>query len=185
MKMAKELKQEAQYALVLGLLHLFRALPRRTGIFVSQSLGTAFYMFSAKHRRNTIRHLTIAFGNEKTKQEIRRIARETFRHFGAAAVDAMRIPIFLAKGMDRFIKADHMEYLEEAAEQNRGVIILTGHIGNWELLGAWLAWKKFPLQVIGAPLSNTKLNRLLINTREVSGYMPIELGKKLIAIKAL
>lgn len=179
MKLAKHLKNEIEYVAVLALVRIFRFLPRRACIAVARSIAMAFYRLSARHRRNTIRHLTIAFGHEKSDREIRRIAKNMFRHFAAAAVDTIRTPLMLAEGLDRYITVDHIEYLEEAAQKNRGMILLTGHYGNWELLGAWMTWKNYPLRVIGSPLPNPKLNRLLVETRNQAGYLNIERGKEL------
>ncbi len=179
MKLLKHLKNEIQYRTVLAFVRIFRLLPRRASIAVARRIAIMFYWASGKHRRNTIRHLTIAFGHEKSDREIRRIARDVFGHFATAAVDTIRIPWFLSRGMDRYVKADNLEYLEEAAATGRGIILLTGHYGNWELLGAWLTWKKFPLRVIGSPLANPKLNRLMVETRNQAGYLHLERGKEI------
>ncbi len=165
-----------QYYAVLFLVGIFRILPRRTGISVARCLAMFFYWASGKHRNNTIRHLTLAFGDEKSGREIRRISRNVFRHLAAAGVDAVRIPIFIRQGMDRYIKAENLHYFEEAFGEGNGMILLTAHFGNWELLGAWLTWKGYPLRVVGKPLTNPRLNDLILQIRNQAGYINIARG---------
>lgn len=178
MKIKKKLSDLTVYYLVLYLLKAFRLIPRRTGIAMMRGLSILFYLFSSKHKKNIIRHLTLAFGEEKSKKEIKRLARKVFLHFATAGVDAIRIPIFIKNGMDRYIKADNMHYLENAYKNGKGMILLTGHFGNWELMGAWLAWKKYPLHVVGASNSNPRLKELIVKERRNDGYVSITRAKE-------
>jgi len=69
-----------------------------------------------------------------------------------------------------------MQNFEDAFHRGKGVIMLTGHFGNWELLGAWLTSKNYPLRVIGKPTTNPKLDKLIVKTRNQSGYINIARG---------
>ncbi len=174
--MKKTIKNAVQYHVVNFLVRLFRFVPRRIGIRISRSLALIFYFFAKKQRQNTIRHLTMAFGNEKSEAEIKRIALDVFLHFATAGVDATRIPLFVKEGMNRYIRADNMHHFENAFRKGHGMILLTGHFGNWELMGAWLTWKKYPLRVVGKPLTNPRLNKLILETRNQAGYINIARG---------
>ena len=176
MRIRRKIYNAVQYYVVYFFVCVFRVLPRRAGIRFAQNLALIFYFFARKHRRNTIKHLTMAFGNEKTEKEIRQIARRMVFHFAAAGVDAIRIPIFLKQGMDQYIRAENMHYLEEVYREGKGMILLTAHFGNWELMGAWLTWKKYPLRVVGKSLANPRLNQLLLETRNQAGYLNIARG---------
>jgi len=176
MSIKKSFKNAAEYYSALLLITGIRMMPRRVGIALAKSLAMVYYFFARKHRRNAIRHLTLAFQDEKSDKEIRRIAQNVFRHLATAGVDAARIPIFLKQGMDRYIKAENVHYFEEAFKKGNGVILLTAHFGNWELLGAWLTWKGYPLRVVGTPINNPKLNQLITETRNQAGYINIARG---------
>jgi len=177
MKLKKSVRHNIAYAGVVILLAFFRSIPRRTGITLGRLLALIFYAVARKHRENTIRHLTMAFGNEKSAAEIRRIARHVFLHFATAGVDAIRIPIYIKKGIDRYITTKNLHFLEQAHNREKGFFLLTGHFGNWELMGTWVAQKGFYPHVVGAVLSNPKLNKLLADTRNAAGYINIERGK--------
>ncbi|MDA3895643.1 MAG: lysophospholipid acyltransferase family protein [Desulfobacteraceae bacterium] len=178
MKIIKKINNAVQYHVAYFFVRVFRIMPRRVGIRIAQGLALIFYFFARKHRRNTIQHLTMAFGNEKTEKEIRQIARRMVFHFAAAGVDAVRIPIFLKEGMDQYIRAENMHYLEDAYREGKGMILLTAHLGNWELMGAWLTWKKYPLRAVGKSLTNPRLNQLVLETRNQAGYINIARGKE-------
>jgi len=176
MKLKKSFRHNLAYAGVLILITFFRVIPRREGIFLGRALAIVFYALAREHRENTIRHLTMAFGDEKSAAEIRRIARHVFLHFATAGVDAIRIPVYIKKGIDRYITTKNLHHLEKAHNDKKGFLLLTGHYGNWELMGAWVAQKKFQPHVVGAALSNPKLNKLMVDTRNEAGYINIERG---------
>ena len=176
MSIKKSVKNAAQYYAVLFFMTIFRILPRRAGIAFARVLAVILYYLLKKHRNNTNRHLTMAFGDEKTKPEIARIARGMFCHLATAGVDAIRIPIFIKEGMDCYIKAENMHYFEDAFKKGRGMLLLTAHFGNWELLGAWLTWKGYQLKVVGTPINNPKLDQLITETRNQAGYINIARG---------
>ena len=176
MKIKRNFKNVVEYYAALWLITLLRYLPRRTGITAARGLAAILYSAMGRQRNNTIAHLKLAYGDEKTDKEIRCIARAVFRHFLTAGVDAARIPIFLKEGMDRHIRADNMHYFEQAFRRGKGMILLTAHFGNWELLGAWLTWKGYPLRVVGSPLANPRLDQLITETRNQAGYFNIARG---------
>lgn len=135
-----------------------------------------YYGFSWFHRPNAIRHLTLALGPEKSRREIRRLSRAVFLHFATAGVDAIRIPIYVRQGMDRLITARNLHFLDAARDAGKGYILLTGHFGNWELMGAWVARCGYRPHVIGAAMSNPRISRLIEETRNQAGYIHIERG---------
>ena len=115
---------------------------------------------------------------KKVSRKSKKLPGGFFFHFAAAGVDAIRIPIFIKEGMDQYISAKNMHYFEEALKKGNGMILLTAHFGNWELMGAWMAWKKYLLRVVGTSLSNPRLNQLILEIRNQSGYINIARGKE-------
>lgn len=176
MKLKKSIRHNIAYFTVVSVFAFFRVIPRRTGIFLGRAFALVFYVLAKEHRENAIRHLTMAFGDEKSEKEIRRIARGVFFHFGTTGVDAIRIPIHIKNGIDRYITTKNLHHLEKAYNDEKGFLLLTGHFGNWELMGAWVAQKKFQPHVVGAALSNPRLNKLMVDTRNAAGYINIERG---------
>jgi len=176
-KPKKYIKHRFAYLAILAGIRLIRLLPRHAAMAVMRVAAMLYYYLSNQNRQRTIQHLTLAFGNEKSPAEIRRIGRNVFRHFAVAGVDAIRIPQMIDKGMDHFVTAENLHIIDNALAEKKGVIVLTGHFGNWELMGAYVAQKGYPIKVIGAPLDNPWLDRLLVDMRNRAGYANIMRGE--------
>lgn len=176
MKIKKSVRHNIAYFIALFLLAFFKAIPRNLGIVLAKGLAIVYYTVAIRDRKNTIHHLSMAFGAEKSSEEIRQIARDVFLHLAVAGVDAIKIPVYIENDIDRFITTKNLHFLEKAHNDEKGFLLLTGHFGNWELMGAWVAQKKFQLHVVGAAMSNQKLNEKIADLRNRAGYINIERG---------
>lgn len=155
---------------------LLRHLPRRTAIATMRVIGAMVFHLGASGRQRTIKHLTMAFAQEKSAAEIHSLARQVYRHFATALADTLRLPVILRQGINRLISTHGMHHLDQALAQGHGVLMITGHFGNWELLGAWLAQNGYPLRVVGTPLENPELDKMVVEMRNQAGYTNIARG---------
>jgi Kdo2-lipid IVA lauroyltransferase/acyltransferase len=172
----KNTKRRVIYSCVLAFISFLRLLPRRAALSIMRGVGcAAFYLVRSKRRR-ALRHLSAAFGHEMSASEIHRIAKRTFSNFGAFCADAVLIPRLAGNGIHKLITADGLEHLDSLSRSNKGAILLTAHLGNWELLGAWLANRRYKVKAIGAPHSNPWINRMIADARNGAGYQSIERG---------
>src|SRR4051812_2484944 len=80
------------YLLARGVIALIQALPLRVVARVGRAGGGVAYLLDARHRKMTVRNMTMCFGNEKSASEIKALAKENFRrigeNFGCAAKTA-------------------------------------------------------------------------------------------------
>ncbi|NOY68444.1 MAG: lysophospholipid acyltransferase family protein [Deltaproteobacteria bacterium] len=173
----RRIRDARNYFAVLCVMRFFCILPRKTGIAIARFLARVYYALNTKHRKNTINHLSMALGKEKTPIEIRKIARNVFLHFATVAVDTMRIPDYIKAGMERYISVKDLSVVEEARAKGKGIIFLTGHFGNWELMGAYMAALGYPLVVVSRASSNPAMDRLISDMRNNAGYYNIPRGK--------
>lgn len=90
---------------------------------------------------------------ECTEEEARPIVDELFRNLGQSTLEILYTPNLTKDNIKQFVTLDHPERLDEALKENKGVIVLTGHIGNWEWLGA--------LALYGYPASTIVKTRLI------------------------
>jgi len=165
------------YVVVSSLVRMLRAMKRGSAMRVTRNLGRAAFLVDIKDRRRAIRHLTLAFGNEKTPEEIFSLARRVFLHLGTAAADAVRLPNLIRKDLDRIVTAEGLARLQSALARGRGVIAVTAHLGNWELLAAWSAQQGYPVKVIGAPALDSRFDQMIAKSRARAGYEQISRGK--------
>lgn len=165
------------YWLVLVVVTTLRLLPRRPALLIMRGIGHLIFRLSKKNRSRTIRHLTFAFGNEKSTTEIKQLAHRVFLHFTTAAADFIRLPNIIKAGINNLITVEGIEHLDQALAPGRGALMITAHFGNWELLGAWLAQNGYPLKVVGTSLFDDRLDRIIVETRNSAGYTNIARGK--------
>ncbi len=169
--------RKIRFILALALIRIMRIIPRSWALSTGKNLGLLYYRIGNKYRNRALSNLTMAFGNEKSEAEIRRIAQGVFAHFGETAADAIRIPLYAGEKIGAVVRPKNFHYAEKALSGGRGVIFLTAHFGNWELLGAWLAAKGYPIRVVGTPAGDPGFDRLIVETRNQAGYYNIARGK--------
>ncbi|MDZ7292049.1 MAG: lysophospholipid acyltransferase family protein [candidate division KSB1 bacterium] len=168
----KHIKNWLIYQFIRILVWTTRRLPRTLAWWLFRHLGLLIFVLLRDAREKTIRHLRLAFGNQRSDDEIHQLARQVFRQLGLNAADAVRIPNLRKAGLHKFIRFVGREHLDRAFQRGKGVLCLTGHIGCWELLGAWIA-AHYPLKVVGATLYDPRLDAILLQERETAGYQSL------------
>lgn len=104
--------------------------------------------------------------DEKTA---RKIAEESLYRFGRMTIEVLRFPLLNKDNIHKLVKVEGLEYLEEAYRQNKGVIMATGHFGNWELLGATVALHGYPMLSIARKQNNSQMDTFINEYREMVG----------------
>lgn len=97
------------------------------------------------------------------------IAEESLRRFGRMIVEVMRFPLLKPDNIDQTVRVEGLEYLDAAYKQDKGVIMATGHYGNWELLGATVALHGYPMLSITRKQNNGAMDRFINEYRQMVG----------------
>jgi len=176
-KQLKKIKIDIVYIVIRCIVRFFRILPRRVALSIGSVLGRMIPYFARKELKLAVRHLTIAFGNEKDEKEILRLARETFRQMAVNFVDTVRLRIMSHDDVIKACVPHHIDRLHDAMKKGHGVIMLGSHTGCWELLGAYLVATGFPVSAIVRRLYDPRLEDMLIETREYAGINVISRGE--------
>ncbi len=166
-----------RYLLLYAFMGMIRKIPRPWGIAIARRLALLYFRIGGKQRNRAIKNLRAAFASEKSEEEIREMAKNVFLHFSMALIDTIRIPIYVEKGFDEIVTPKNFHYAKKVLDSGKGVIFLTAHFGNWELMGAWLASRGYPIKVVATPVSDPRLDRLIVETRNKAGYFNIARGK--------
>lgn len=101
------------------------------------------------------------------------LVRACFRHFGASLIDSISLGRFDAEGICKRISLEGWEHLEAARQDETGTLIVTAHLGNWELIGYALALYKGTTHVVARPTHNPLVERDLVRFRERFGNRTI------------
>lgn len=140
------------------------------------TLAPIGYYVVPSERKKTIAHLTKVFGNQYSPEKIREMAKEVFINLARNMVDAFRISQLTPENIDQLIQYEGLEKIDSVLQRGKGCLLITGHIGNWELLGAFVSLKGYPLSVIGAPIYDPRLDKMVVNNRKASGAQFIARG---------
>lgn len=121
-------------------------------------------------RRDVVRsNLTLAFGATHTLEERRRIESATYRNLGMLGAEWLGLwqqgPAWLDKQIQEVEGEEHLVAMEKKHER---FLVLTGHFGNWEMIGAFYGMRR-KLSVVVKPLHNRLLNEELLATRRRYG----------------
>jgi len=147
------------------LLKLIGLFPRKLAQRIADLLGRILFSVVKKHRRIAIGNLTYAFGHEKQPQEIEKIARQVFINLVQVVFEiGWSLHLKESKFTEHF-KINGYHNIKNAYQKGRGVLALTAHFGNWELLSVIGAMIKFPINIVVRPLDFKPLDHFIFNLR--------------------
>lgn len=152
-----------------------RLLPRSSCLFLARIIGQAVFAFLFRYRAKTVDHLKSVFGGTKTQGELERIARNVFVNLALNAVDWCKWSQLSTGTKKQLITADpkDIETLRSLLREGWGLIGLGAHLGNWEILGAFLTENITSMSVVGRRIYYEPFNRTIVNLRKSWGVKTI------------
>ena len=152
---------------------LLAAAPARLGLWLGRRLGDLAWWVLPGRRRVALDNLQRAFP-DRPPAERRRIARASFRHLGMNGVEACLFAFRAPAVLLSRVEVSGWEHAEAAAAQGHGVLMLTAHFGNWELLAASHVLRSLPLSVVVRPMDVPALETLVDRFRRRAGVEIID-----------
>lgn len=144
----------------------------RTGSFVGWLAGVVLRV----RRSDVDVHLDIAFPQRDPTWK-RRVAVQSYRHLGREAATLFRMVRWRPDDIVERVTFEDFGEVDEAVRSGRGVVVLTAHLGNWEMAGAALAARGYPIDVVGKGMSNPLFEAELDRTRAGLGLSVIPMGE--------
>lgn len=141
----------------------------------AQLLGNLMYFFDRRHRERSIGNLRRSFPDMSDK-DVRRMARRSQQQLVMLFFEVLFTPrlIRLETVAHRVRLNGISPVLKMILDGKHGVIMLTGHYGNWEILGYALATLGFETVSIARPLDNPYVNEFLMGVRERQGQKIVD-----------
>jgi KDO2-lipid IV(A) lauroyltransferase len=144
--------------------------PVNLNMQVAQLLGNCMYFIDRKHRERAMANLRRSFP-EMPERQRKDLARRSMQQLFMLFVEVLfttrlvRVDTFA-----QFVELGNFrETLQLLLRKDQGAIMLTGHYGNWEILGYVLATLGFETTAIARPLDNPHVNKWLLGVREKKG----------------
>jgi Kdo2-lipid IVA lauroyltransferase/acyltransferase len=147
-------------------------LPYKFAVSLGGFLGLIAGKVLKDSRKKTVTNLSYAFP-EKSIKELNKISDNVHIHFGKSLFEFLISYRLTQKDLLKLIDIEGKHYIDEALKRNKGVIVYTAHLGNWEFLAMYLTLLGYPLYVIAKKLYDDRLNDLLVNYRARKGVKTI------------
>jgi Kdo2-lipid IVA lauroyltransferase/acyltransferase len=143
-------------------------LPRRTALAVGRGLGRLLGDLDRRHVAIAAGNLRRAFPAWDEGRALR-TARAVYAHFGSVLFDILWLEGRSPDRIRALLEVRGREHVERAMAAGRGALMVTAHIGNWELHGVAHGLLFGPIHVVARPLDNPDLDRRLCALRTMAG----------------
>lgn len=158
-----------EYAGLRLLMILTSRLSPNTASWLGARLGDLVFYVVRSRKKLVMEQLVRAFNASGNTRNLRKMARSVYRQLGRTATEHARLLAKETKDVRDRLTISGENHIEQARRKGRGVILITGHFGYWELLGATVASLGHPITVVAKDLHNPAVNRLILAARERLG----------------
>ena len=146
---------------------------RKVGYVIAKFFALLQFYLSKADRRSVLKNLEPVISDPKERWHQ---AKNVFINFGYYLVDFVRHEKLDEDFIKEHVRTVGFEHLDQAMQKSKGAVLLTAHIGNYEIGGAILSIMGYPLHVVALPHKDSRLNRFFDHHREVAGVEVIAAG---------
>ena len=143
-------------------------LPEVVALSVGSLLGWIAGSVLRVRRTEVDEHLFLAFP-ERTDAWRHDVARASYAHLGREAVATLRFSRATDEDLSERIRIPDLALFQTAVEEGRGVILVTGHLGNWEVGGGAFTSRGISLDAIAKGMANKAIGDAIAGVRESLG----------------
>jgi KDO2-lipid IV(A) lauroyltransferase len=162
------MRRNLEFAAVRALIFLLGLFPRDAARGLGAVIGALAFLCLARLRRVGYRNLQIAFPRASHSRHAT-ILRAEFRNLGWLLAEFCQMPKYTPENTRGFLAYDGLERYLRAREAGRGVLILTGHLGAWELSSFYHSLMGYPMSMVIRRLDNELVDRLVNRIRCLHG----------------
>jgi len=157
------------YLILKGFSLFINLLPEGLSLWMGRQLGVIGFCLDREHRKVALQNLRIAFGQERSEEELHIIAKNTFQNLGMMAMEFFRIPRMDVENFKKRLVVEGLDKAMELLKKKRGVLLLVSHFGNWELMGLMSKVIGNPIMVIAKPMKNRYVDQFITGIRQEAG----------------
>jgi KDO2-lipid IV(A) lauroyltransferase len=161
-------RETAEFAVVWVFVYGVRLLPRGLARAIGAAIGAVAFRGLGRLRRVGLRNLELAFP-EMTPQQRLAILRSEYRNLGFLLAEFCKMPGYTAATVSQFIRYEGLENYLRAREKGKGVLVLTGHLGAWELSSFYHSLMGMPMDMVIRRLDNPLVDAFVNRIRCLRG----------------
>jgi KDO2-lipid IV(A) lauroyltransferase len=167
-KNAVTIRETLEFGAVWLFVNVLRVLPRGLARWVGAGVGRVGYAALGRLRGVGMRNLQLAFP-EKSEAEREQILRREYRNLGWLLAEFCQMPKYTAESASRFIRYEGLENYLKARDKGQGVLVLTGHLGAWELSSFYHSLMGMPMGMVIRRLDNPLVDMFVNRIRCLHG----------------
>jgi len=149
--------------------YIFRFFIRYTPKLILNPLLNLFswfiYSIDKKHKKIAYVNLDLAFENLKTELEKKQIVKQCYKNLVYNLADFVRNQGISKEELSKKVSFENEHFVKESLGNNKRIIVVTAHYGNWELLGLSIAAFLHPMTTVGRNLDSDVMNEILEKNR--------------------
>jgi KDO2-lipid IV(A) lauroyltransferase len=157
------------YRLLNRLLGMLGRIPPSIAKKSGDLLGDMGFVLDKRHRNITLDNIALALGGELNAQQQVALARAVYRNLGQIIFEVGWWMTARPETLNQIIHIDGLEYFQAASERGKGMLFVTAHIGNWELLPYIGSYLQMPVNIVYRPLDFKPLNLVFERSRSRFG----------------
>lgn len=169
----KRCRQRCENALLHFLARSTHLLPLRAALALGRGLGWLAPRISPRHLRRICSDISSALQLEADSPEVCRIAHDSYRYLGENLLEFLRLPYLSSEQIRDWAPLEGWDKVQAALARGNGVILLTGHLGNWELTGAAIGLCGHPASAVAREQLDAEQTDLFNSIRETHGLRVI------------
>ncbi|MDD5436536.1 MAG: lysophospholipid acyltransferase family protein [Candidatus Omnitrophica bacterium] len=154
-------------------------LPLEASYRFASFLADLCYIIKHSDRRSVIRNLKTIVRPVPDERTLRRMARELYRNFAKYLVDFFRFSRIDEEYVKKFVKVEGRHNIDSALAKGKGAVLVSAHIGNWELGGSVISLIGYPMSAVVLTHRNKKIDEFFKKQRLVGKLTPIQIGASL------
>lgn len=153
-----------EFAAVWMLVRTLGLFPRSIARAIGAGIGRLAYLLFGRLRGVGARNLALAFP-EKPEEKREQILKAEYRHLGYLLAEFCLMPRYTRESASRFIRYDGLDHYLKARDRGKGVLVLTGHLGAWELSSFYHSLMGYPMGMVIRRLDNPLVDQFVNNIR--------------------
>jgi KDO2-lipid IV(A) lauroyltransferase len=162
------MRKQLEYAVVRILVGLLGALPRTWARAIGAVVGGAAFLLLGRLRSTGMRNLALAFP-AMAEDERWRILRRLYRNLGWLLAEFCQMPRYTRVNTAASVRYEGLDHYLAARERGKGVLIVTGHLGAWELSSYYHSLMGYPMSMVIRRLDNPLVDQLVNRIRCLHG----------------
>ncbi|HPG38656.1 MAG TPA: lysophospholipid acyltransferase family protein [bacterium] len=171
----KKFQNELEYYLAQALGRFVLYLPLKWALLTGRMIGRLIYYIIPIRKNVTLENLKRAYP-EKSNKEIHTIARDTYINLGMTLIEFMRFPGMTPEFLTKQIKFVNADLMKQGRLVGKGVLCMSGHFGNWEIMGAAIRAKGYPIIGLVKEQRNKSVGNMVVEYRKLVGVETLPLG---------